>query len=92
MSSTAARTRLFLVDDHQLFRSGLRAELEGEFDIVGEAGEVDQAVAGIAASRPDVVLLDVHLPGGGGATVADAVTRLGVEETDRKSTRLNSSH
>jgi DNA-binding NarL/FixJ family response regulator len=81
MSSTAPHTRLFLVDDHQLFRSGLRAELEGEFEIVGEAGDVDQAVAGIAALQPDVVLLDVHLPGGGGATVADAILRRGAGET-----------
>ncbi|MGD0833236.1 MAG: response regulator transcription factor [Candidatus Dormibacteria bacterium] len=81
MSPPGARTRLFLVDDHQLFRSGLRAELEGQFDIVGEAGDVDEAVAGIASLRPDVVLLDVHLPGGGGATVAEAVNRLGIEET-----------
>jgi DNA-binding NarL/FixJ family response regulator len=81
MSPAGARTRLFLVDDHQLFRSGLRAELEGGFDIVGEAGDVDEAVAGIAALRPDVALLDVHLPGGGGAAVADAITRLGVGET-----------
>jgi DNA-binding NarL/FixJ family response regulator len=82
MSPPGAKTRLFLVDDHQLFRSGLRAELEGEFDIVGEAGDVDHAVAGITTSRPDVVLLDVHLPGGGGATVADAINRLGIEETN----------
>jgi DNA-binding NarL/FixJ family response regulator len=75
------RTRLFLVDDHQLFRSGLRAELEDEFEIVGEAGDVDQAVAGIAALNPDVVLLDVHLPGGGGATVADAILRRAGVET-----------
>ena len=62
MSPTTPPIRLFLVDDHQLFRSGLRAELEGEFEIVGEAGDVDQAVAGIATLTPDVVLLDVHLP------------------------------
>jgi DNA-binding NarL/FixJ family response regulator len=72
-------TRLFLVDDHELFRSGLRAELASSFEIVGDAGDVDAAVAGIAASLPDVVLLDVHLPGGGGATVIDAVRRRGLE-------------
>ena len=81
MKADAPRTRLFLVDDHQLFRSGLRAELEDEFEIVGEAADVDQAVAGIAALHPDVVLLDVHLPGGGGATVADAIARRGEGET-----------
>ena len=81
MKGTGPRTRLFLVDDHQLFRSGLRAELEDEFEIVGEAGDVDQAVAGIVALRPDVVLLDVHLPGGGGPTVADAIIRRGAGGT-----------
>ncbi|MGO8686673.1 MAG: response regulator [Candidatus Dormibacteria bacterium] len=81
MRSTAPRTRVFIVDDHQLFRSGLRAELEDEFEIVGEAGDVDQAVAGIVALQPEVVLLDVHLPGGGGATVADAITRRGAGGT-----------
>jgi DNA-binding NarL/FixJ family response regulator len=65
--------RVFLVDDHHLFLSGLRAELGGEFEIVGEAGEVDAAVDGIRRTRPDVVLLDVHLPGGGGRAVLEAV-------------------
>ncbi len=73
------RTRLFLVDDHQLFRSGLRAELGTEFEVVGEAGEVEGAVAGIVETGPDVVLLDVHLPGGGGATVVDTVGRVVTE-------------
>lgn len=66
-------TSVFLVDDHQLFRSGLRAELGREFTIAGEAADVDAAVAGIMARRPDVVLLDVHLPGGGGRAVLDAI-------------------
>ena len=65
--------RVFLVDDHHLFLSGVRAELGGEFEIVGEAGEVDAAVDGIRRTRPDVVLLDVHLPGGGGRAVLEAV-------------------
>ena len=63
------RRRVVIVDDHALFRSGVRAELEGAADVVGEAGDVDAAVAVIAATEPDVVLLDVHLPGGGGAEV-----------------------
>ena len=79
MSPIKPPTRLFLVDDHELFRSGLRAELGSSFEIVGDAGDVDSAVAGIVASLPDVVLLDVHLPGGGGATVIDAVRRRGVD-------------
>ncbi|CAN5805482.1 response regulator transcription factor [soil metagenome] len=68
-------TRVFLVDDHTLFRAGVRAELADAagVEVVGEAGEVAEAVAGIEATRPDVVLLDVHLPGGGGAAVAAAL-------------------
>lgn len=61
--------RVFLVDDHRLFRSGVRSELDRRFEIVGEAGDVESAVAGIAESAPDVVLLDVHMPGGGGREV-----------------------
>ena len=58
-----------IVDDHRVFRSGVRAELgpaeaDGLLSIVGEAGDVDEAVAVVARTRPDVVLLDVHLPGG----------------------------
>ncbi len=59
-----------LVDDHGLFRSGVRSELEGRVEIVGEAGTVDEAVALIEATKPDVVLLDVHMPDGGGVAVA----------------------
>jgi DNA-binding NarL/FixJ family response regulator len=68
------RIRVFLVDDHQLFLSGVRSELGARFDIVGEAGDVDAAVAGIRASNPDVVLLDVHMPGGGGQAVIRGVS------------------
>jgi DNA-binding NarL/FixJ family response regulator len=63
------RLRLFLVDDHELFLSGVRTELQEPFDIVGTALDADTAVEGILALEPDVVLLDVHLPGGGGAEV-----------------------
>src|SRR4051794_29634126 len=65
-------TRVFLVDDHALFRTGVRAELDrgvADVTVVGEAGSVAEAVAGIAHLRPDVVLLDVHMPDGGGAEV-----------------------
>ncbi|MDN3357145.1 response regulator transcription factor [Actinomadura sp. DC4] len=62
-------TRVVLVDDHQMFRSGVKAELGASVEIVGEAGDVDEAIAVIKANRPDVVLLDVHLPGGGGVEV-----------------------
>jgi DNA-binding NarL/FixJ family response regulator len=58
-----------IVDDHALFRAGVRAELEGLVDVRGDAGTVEEAVRLIAAERPDVVLLDVHMPGGGGIEV-----------------------
>ena len=63
------RPRVVLVDDHRMFRTGVRAELGEAVQVVGEAEDVDGAVAVITATRPDVVLLDVHLPGGGGQTV-----------------------
>src|SRR5262245_33464525 len=62
-------TRVVLVDDHQMFRSGVKAELGESIEIVGEAGDVDEAIAVIKEAGPDVVLLDVHLPGGGGVEV-----------------------
>jgi DNA-binding NarL/FixJ family response regulator len=66
---------VFLVDDHALFRAGVRAELGSTVAIVGEAGEASAAAAAILAARPDVVLLDVHLPGGGGQAVISQVRR-----------------
>jgi DNA-binding NarL/FixJ family response regulator len=68
-----SRPTVFIVDDHDLFRAGVRAELDGEVDIVGDARDVDAAVAGIGAANPDVVLVDVHMPGGGGEAVIRAV-------------------
>jgi DNA-binding NarL/FixJ family response regulator len=65
--------RVFVVDDHELFRSGVRSELRDGHEIVGDAGNVEEAIAAIRATRPDVVLLDVHMPGGGGRAVIDAV-------------------
>jgi DNA-binding NarL/FixJ family response regulator len=65
-------TRVVLVDDHAMFRTGVRSELENagdEVSVVGEAADVEEAVAVIAKAEPDVVLLDVHLPGGGGTEV-----------------------
>ena len=68
-----SRRRVVLVDDDGMFRSGVRAELGSSggtsIDVVAEAADVDEAVAAITEHRPDVVLLDVHLPGGGGAEV-----------------------
>ena len=65
----SAMPRVLLVDDHQLFRAGVRSELEGLVDVAGDAATVDDAVRDIAAVRPDVVLLDVHMPDGGGVEV-----------------------
>jgi len=69
--------RLVLVDDHRMFRSGVKAELDeisaGRLEIVGEAGTVDRAVEVIREQQPDVVLLDVHLPGGNGRGGSDVI-------------------
>ena len=70
------RPRVFLVDDHGMFRSGVRSELADEVNIVGEAADVAPAITQIADCAPDVVLLDVHLPGGGGQAVVQAVKAL----------------
>jgi DNA-binding NarL/FixJ family response regulator len=61
--------RVLIVDDHQLFRAGVRAELEPLLEIAGEASGVEQAVTEIEQHAPDVVLLDVHMPNGGGIEV-----------------------
>jgi DNA-binding NarL/FixJ family response regulator len=67
------RPRVVLVDDHGLFRSGVRAELGRQVEVVGEAEDVQPAIDLIASVLPDVVLLDVHLPGGGGQAVVQAI-------------------
>lgn len=66
--------KVFLVDDHSVFRAGVRAELAAseEIEIVGDAGTVAEALEGIARTAPDVVLLDVHMPDGGGLAVINA--------------------
>jgi DNA-binding NarL/FixJ family response regulator len=61
--------RVVIVDDHHMFRAGVRAEIGGEVTVVGDAGSVEEAVAVIAREEPDVVLLDVHMPDGGGVEV-----------------------
>ena len=63
------KVRVVLVDDHAMFRSGVRTELGAAVEVVGEAADVQEAVAAVLATAPDVVLLDVHLPGGGGIEV-----------------------
>lgn len=76
------RLKVFVVDDHRIFRSGLRAEIARSVWIAGEAGTVPEAVEGILASSPAVVLLDVHLPDGGGAAVIEGVRRGGGEAVE----------
>jgi DNA-binding NarL/FixJ family response regulator len=61
--------KVLIVDDHRLFRSGVRAELGPQIDVVGEAEDVESAVTAIQSLKPDVILLDVHMPGGGGQEV-----------------------
>lgn len=63
-----------IVDDHAIFRSGVRTELEGLVDVRADVGSVEEAVRTILAERPDVVLLDVHMPGGGGVEVIRRVS------------------
>jgi DNA-binding NarL/FixJ family response regulator len=74
--------RVFIVDDHALVRSGVRTELAGRVEVVGDAADVDAAAAAIPAADPAVVLVDVHLPGGGGAEVIRRVL------AERPSTRF----
>ena len=67
--SAAAAVSVFLVDDHQLFLSGVRAELPDDLPVAGAASDVDAAIEMIREREPDVVLVDVHMPAGGGARV-----------------------
>jgi DNA-binding NarL/FixJ family response regulator len=66
---TADRPSVVIVDDHELFRAGVRSELEELVDVLADAGAVEDAVAEILERKPDVVVLDVHMPGGGGVEV-----------------------
>lgn len=65
--------RIFLVDDHDVVRAGMKSVLDESFDIVGEAADVDEAVDGILRSQPEMVVLDVKLPSGNGADVIERV-------------------
>lgn len=73
--------RVVVVDDHELVRAGVKAELAGHVDVVGEAGDAIEAVDVVARTLPDVVLLDVHLPGGGGPAVIAGLVERGVNAT-----------
>ena len=66
-------TTVFIVDDHDLFRAGVRSELADRVTIVGDASEVEAAIELIRERKPDVVLVDVHMPGGGGKAIITAV-------------------
>jgi DNA-binding NarL/FixJ family response regulator len=72
-STGPKQARVVVVDDHDMFRSGVRSEIGASVDIVGEGSDVDTAVKAITGTEPDVVLLDVHLPGGGGIEVMKQV-------------------
>jgi DNA-binding NarL/FixJ family response regulator len=72
MSSTPS---VVIVDDHGIFRSGVKAELETKVEVLGEADSVEDAVRAIAEHEPDVALLDVHMPGGGGVQVIEQVAK-----------------
>ncbi|HMG43485.1 MAG TPA: response regulator transcription factor [Acidimicrobiales bacterium] len=76
--SAGPRPRVVVVDDHRLFRAGVIAELGDAVEVVGEAEDVPSAVAAIEATLPDVVLLDVHLPGSSGREVIDALRDRGL--------------
>lgn len=67
-------TSVFLVDDHELFLTGVRTELQNHVDVVGWASDVDDAIAAIRDLAPDVVLVDVHMPGGGGLAVVKNIS------------------
>jgi DNA-binding NarL/FixJ family response regulator len=69
-------TRVLIVDDHELFRAGVRGQLEPDVDVVGEASGVDEALRLIEETQPDVVLLDVHMPDGGGVEVLNRAAQL----------------
>ena len=73
MSSTPA---VVIVDDHRIFRTGVKAELDGMVEVLGEAESVDDAVRAIIDHEPEVVLLDVHMPGGGGVEVIEQVSKV----------------
>ncbi|GAA3572158.1 response regulator transcription factor [Microlunatus spumicola] len=87
-SPDRAPLRVVVVDDHAMFRTGVKAEIGRSLDVVGEAEDVDSAVRVVLAHRPDVVLLDVHLPGGGGAEV---LRRVHEREPDQRFLALSVS-
>jgi len=83
-----ARPTVVLVDDHRMFRTGVRTEVGDLVDVVGEAEDVDSAVRTIVQTQPNVVLLDVHLPGGNGPEV---IRQVGERAPDTKYLALSVS-
>jgi DNA-binding NarL/FixJ family response regulator len=86
----SART-VVVVDDHAMFRTGVKAELAahpGRVQVLGEAADVDEAVTAVTSLRPEVVLLDVHLPGGGGAEVMRRVAQSATSPSPGSPTRF----
>jgi DNA-binding NarL/FixJ family response regulator len=81
--------RVVLADDHPIWRSGVRADLGSNFHVVGEAGDADEAIAVIGSTNPDLVVCDLHMPGGGGIKVAKTcgeqarIVMLTVSEAER---------
>lgn len=75
MSEPEQRIRIAIVDDHEMFRAGVIATLQPYFDIIGQAADVEGSVAMIAQTQPDVVLLDVHVPGGEGGGGAEILVK-----------------
>ena len=89
MTPDSPLVTVVLVDDHRMFRSGVRAEIGSAVDIVGEAPDVDTAVALVREHRPAVVLLDVHLPGGNGHGGVDVLHGCrGLETSDGRPVRF----
>ncbi|MEO6471411.1 MAG: response regulator transcription factor [Aeromicrobium sp.] len=80
--------RVAIVDDHAMFRTGVRAEISGTVEVVAEAEDVESAILAITEHKPDVVLLDVHMPGGGGMEV---IRRLHTRHPDTKFLALSVS-
>jgi DNA-binding NarL/FixJ family response regulator len=77
LETSAGELTIVIVDDHSIFRSGLRSELDPALRVLGEAATVDEAVAVVVAEQPRVVLLDVHLPGGTGGGGAEVIREAG---------------
>lgn len=84
-----SRPTVVLADDHPIWRDGVRADLAGDFEVVGEAGDAPEAIAAIRAARPDLAVCDLHMPGGGGLAVVQAcaaetrIVMLTVSEQER---------